>query len=130
MKTIIALMLVGILAGCASSPPQAGHVKPGTMLENPWTTQAPGTGSLTITRDPHFVGMGCTARAYLDGTAIADLRVSQAVTVYPGPGEHVAGVKLCGSDDEKSLMIVEGETKRFRIAVGVSGEFKIEPTAF
>lgn len=130
MKTFIALIVVGILAGCASSLPQANSIKPGTVLENPWKTQTPGSGALTITRDPYLVGMGCTAHTYLDETAIADLRVSQAVTVYPGPGAHIARIKLCGRYDERSLVIAAGETQRFRIAVEISGDFRIEPTAF
>jgi hypothetical protein len=133
MKALVAVCLVGILAGCSTAPPQANWVKPGKLIANAWSAPSVGSGVLTITRDAGLTGSLCTIHAYLDGAAIGDLRISQTITIYPTPGEHVASVKsaaLCDADDERSLTIKPGETKRFRIAYAGSGTLKIEPTAF
>jgi hypothetical protein len=129
-KWIVAVCMAGLLAGCSTEPPQANSVRPGKVLPSVWSEPSPGNGVLVITRDAGLADSICTMRAYLDGVAIGDLRMSQRITIYPNSGEHIAGVKGCTVDDENSLTIANGETKRLRISVGPSGAVKIAPTAF
>jgi hypothetical protein len=133
-KWMVAVCLAGLMAGCSSVPPKPEWVKPGKAIANQWEAPAAGTGTMTITRDATFQGMGCTFRAFLDGTPIGDLRIAQRITVYPNSGEHIASIQpvgFClGSDlAESSLVINQGEEKRFRLSVTYGGPV-IQPTAF
>jgi hypothetical protein len=135
-KLPLAVLLAGILAGCASQSPQESRVKPGELIANEWQRPTAGSGTLIITRDSGFGGSACPMFTYLDGKPFGSLWTSERITIYPGAGEHVAGVQfgkkgtLCDKDDAKSITIVSGETKRFRISFSDNGELKIQPSAF
>jgi hypothetical protein len=128
MRRLSAVFLAVSLAGCATSPPEASSVKSVAALA--WYEPTANSGTLIVTRDAGFTGSGCIMHVFLDGAPIGDLRTSERITVYPAAGEHIAGVKACTSDDEKSLTVASGETKRYRVAIGNGMELKIEPTAF
>lgn len=130
-KWILAVMLVGSLAGCATSPPVASSVTPGKAIANKFQAKGENTGTYIVTRDSGVLGIACLFGAYIDGVQIGELEHAQSLTVYLPPGEHIAGVKarMCSGDDEKSFTIQVGETKRFRVAPTYAGP-KIEPTAF
>lgn len=134
MKTIIALIVAGILAGCTSLPPEPQWVRPGKMIANQWESPSVGSGTLTITRDATIMGAACTMRTFLDGVPIADLNISQTITIYPPAGEHIASTQplvtcMARPRGETSILILSDIVKRYRLSMP-QGDPLIQPSAF
>ena len=136
-RALTPLLAASIVVGCVTTPtPTATALtRPGTLLTNAFATAAPGTGRIFVKRDSIMwnVGNGCAHRIYIDGTAVAELRVAQSVSIYVKPGDHILSAELtsiCNGTSETAVTVREGETKTYRTSATGDGNITVQPTAF
>jgi len=133
---LIAVAIMAIVAGCVTTPTPTELTKPGRLLTDAFSTAAPGTGRIFVKRDSILwnVGFGCTHRIYVDGTAVAELGIAEAVSIHVKPGDHILSAELTpaiciGTSSETSVTVRERETKNFR-TTSTDGNITLQPTAF
>lgn len=135
IKTAAAFLIAHALAGCVTTPTPTELTQPGTLLTHAYSAATPGTGRIFVKRDSVFmnIGNGCAHRIYIDGTAVAELRVAQAVSIYVQPGDHVLSAELtsiCNGTSETAVTVRTGETKTYRTSANGDGGITVQPTAF
>jgi hypothetical protein len=136
--TALALLLLALQAGCATSPVPAGQALqvPLDRVTAPELLQpAAGTGLLAVTRDSGFMGSGCNARLHVDARPVADLASSERIEVHLPAGDHVLSVSwpgaMCGGGIVEAAVVIEPtKPKRYRISFGASMDQLLQPTAF
>lgn len=135
--TILLCSSFFILSGCATQPisNSAAIAAPlDRILDRQFLQQAIGTGEVTIKRDSGFGGSACSARIFVDGHPVADIRVSEKVVLYLPEGDHILSAwpnGICGGGmTEVKAIIKAGVQSSFRIGYGSNGDFSINPTAF
>ena len=97
------------------------------------TKAQPGHALLVVTRDKGLKGKACTARLYVDGIHVADLRTGEQVRLFVEEGEHVVGVsaeRCLGGTDQTSVVVTRAKPTLLHIAAGHGEGMKIEPSAF
>ena len=122
-----------LLAGCTTTPTPNAETSAGRLLATEFGLPSPNAGRLVVKRDTGFMGMGCGHRIYLNGSAVAELRAGEAVTLHVRPGDHTIGVVatgICDGNAETSLSIQANQSKTFRSGADQSGSLRIQPTAF
>jgi hypothetical protein len=77
----------------------------------------------------------CTARIYIDGAVVADLRPSEQVRLFVEEGEHVIGVSsegsVClGGADQTTGTVTRAKPMLLHIKAGHGDGMTIEPSAF
>ena len=135
IKTVAALLIAHVVASCVTTPTPTELTQPGTLLTQTFSNPAPGTGRIFVKRDSVAlnIGNGCAHRIYIDGTAVAELRVAQAVSIHVQPGEHVLSAELtsiCNGTSETAVSLRAGETKTYRTSAVGDGRIIVQPTAF
>lgn len=92
----------------------------------------PGTVALVIKRDSGFVGAGCNAKVFVNGSAVADLATSEKIVVHLPPGQHMLGARHnCMGDFAELAVVVQPSAPRsYRISTGANGAFALQQTAF
>jgi hypothetical protein len=137
MKTIPLFAVLALLSGCATDPVATSAATPipqGRIIKAGLTKAEPGTGSLIVKRDVGLNTAGCTFRLYIDGIPFADIDTGEKVQIYLKPGEHIIGSTprtICmAGNAESAFVLVEGQTKVYRVSVGSAGELRLQPTAF
>lgn len=138
MRALILVLLVAA-AGCATQPVPDSETTPvpRARIRHPaYMDAAPGTGTLSIKRDPGFVYSGCDVTLLLDAIPIADIAQGERTVLHIPPGDHVlsaipSGRGLCkgGNIPEVAISLSAGESAAYRIAV-TQGGLAIGPTAF
>lgn len=125
------------IAGCATSPSPDAFVSVVPAERTfPAASARPteGGGSIAVKRDAGLMGSACSARVWIDGQPVADLRQSERITVHVDAGEHIVSAQpngICaGGLVEGQAAVKPGRTARFRIGYGTNGDFLIAPTAF
>jgi hypothetical protein len=98
---ILWLSAASILAvACGTTPVPSSDANP-VPTDRIYATQyakpLPGYAFLVVTRDKGMRAKACTARIYIDGTVVADLRPSEQARLFVEEGEHVIGVSSEGS---------------------------------
>ena len=88
-----------------------------------------------MTRDRGMMGSACTIQVFCDGTLAAGIRAEEKIVLYLSPGEHIVGVMhdggICGGGiDQIELDVALDKPRNLRIAIGQSGDIKIESSAF
>ena len=98
------------------------------------TTARNGTGQVFIKRDTGGMGSLCAIRASVNGTPVADLRISEFVVAYLEPGDYMLGASstsVCGGGDaESSVTVRAGLVRKFRISIDPGTSIRIGPTAY
>ena len=95
----------------------------------------PGYAFLVVTRDKGMRAKACTARIYIDGARVADLRPSEQIRLFVEEGEHVIGVSsegsVCiGGTDQTSVAVTRAKPTLLHIEAGHGDGMTIEPSAF
>ena len=95
----------------------------------------PGYAFLVVTRDKGMRAKACTARIYIDGAVVADLRPGEQARLFVEEGEHVIGVSsegsVClGGTDQMSVAATRAKPTLLHIEAGHGNGVTIEPSAF
>jgi len=90
---------------------------------------------VVVTRDRGLIGGGCAIQVYCDGTLVAGIKTEEKVVLHLSPGEHIIGAKhgggICGGGvDQTEIDATLAKPRSLRIAIGQSGDIKIEPSAY
>ncbi|KAB8310316.1 hypothetical protein EH227_07320 [Rouxiella chamberiensis] len=138
-KLLIAVLALG-LVGCTTSPvtsDQASHL-PSDRTFAFGTGDHANSGALSVTRDSGLLGGGCYLGFYIDGQLAAKFDTAEKGTFYVKPGEHVIGIGnpggagLCniakGYRREISIVVSQGETKKFRLTTRQGDGAAVEPS--
>ncbi|WP_191909112.1 hypothetical protein [Hypericibacter adhaerens] len=123
------------LAGCATEPPK----NPVPIQAAAYQTEPQGDyATVVVIRDGGYGGSFCYVNFYVDSQLIANFDVSQMITIYVPPGEHIFSIRpvssfSCGDTSglmqEIAVNLKNGETKKYRIGF-INMVFTIAPTAF
>ena len=132
MKLFVGAIILGLLAGCATSPVPAEKADP-VPSSRLYAYQAPvsGQATLIITRDKGFTGSGCNTKISIDGQRAASIASGESAKFYLAAGEHMISASSCGSGlKEREVSIAPGATKRYRISIDSSMSMDLSPTSF
>jgi hypothetical protein len=134
-KNTITLAVVVALAACSTSPvstAEAVDVPASRVLDTSLLLPRAGTVPVVIKRDSGFVGGGCNAKVFINGTQVAELSTSEKLTVHLERGQHMLAAQhnCMRTIAEASVSIQDSSPRNFRISTGAMGEFTIQPTAF
>lgn len=126
-----------LMAACATTPvptSEASFVPSDRILEPKLLQPSSGTGLVTVKRDSGFAGSACSARIFVNGNPVADIRPIEKVVLHLAEGEHILSAQpngLCGGGmSEVKATVKAGSNSSFRVSYGSAGEFLISPTAF
>lgn len=94
-------------------------------------------GVITVKRDSGVLGSACLVGFYMDGKIAAKLDTSELARFNASAGEHLIGIApasggLCGNYvlREQSVVIRQGETRRYRISTNMNTGPALTPTSF
>ena len=136
---ILWLSAASILAGaCGTTPVPSSDAKPvptDRIYATEYAKPLPGSAFLVITRDKGMRAKACTARIYIDGAVVADLRPSEQVRLFVEEGEHVIGVSsegnVClGGADQTTVTVTRAKPMLLHIEAGHGDGMSIEPSPF
>lgn len=134
----IALLLVLLVAGCATEPVPDAETSPvprDRVLAPQYLEAAPGTGVVEVKRDPGFLAGGCRMQLLFDEQPLAELKTAERIVLHLPAGDHLLGVRpVCplGAHglSEVAAHVTPEASLRFRIGVTGSGDAIINPTKF
>jgi hypothetical protein len=125
-----------LTAGCTTTPVPSSSAKP-IPMERIYSVQSTkpeqGHALLVVTRDKGWKAKACTARIYVDGELVADLKASEQIRLYVAEGPHLVGVsgeRCLGGADQASVEVTRAKPVLLRISMGSGVGMKIEPSAF
>jgi hypothetical protein len=127
---------LAVACGTTPVPSSSATPIPADRIHAPDFTQArPGLALLVVTRDKGLRARACSARLYVDGTLVADLRPSEQIRLFVEEGSHVVGVDAAGSAclggaDQTSVSVTRARPLLLRISAGHGEGMTIEPSAF
>ena len=134
---VLWLAVAPILAiACGTTPVPSSNAQPvpaDRIFAAGFTKAQPGYALLVVTRDIGLKGKACTARLFVDGTHVADLRTREQVRLFVEEGEHVVGVsaKGCfGGADQTSIVVTPAKPTLLHIEAGHGKGLTVEPSAF
>lgn len=136
MKITAAIFAIALLAGCASGPVATSDAKPipaDRILDAELAKPSQGSGSILFKRDWTIIGGGCELRLFVNGKAFADMQIAEKIQIYLPPGKYLVGAKgkaLCDVHTETEVLVTEGKTEVYRVALGGYGAISLHPTAF
>jgi hypothetical protein len=125
-----------VTVACGTTPVPSSNAKPvpsDRIYATEFTKAHHGSAFLVVTRDRGLKGKACTARFYVDGTHVADLRASEQVRLFVEEGAHVVGVSAqgcLGGSDQMSIVATQAKPTLLHIQAGHGEGLKIEPSAF
>ena len=135
MRILIGALVVGLLAGCASTAISVRDAKPVPADEVYAFQSKPAgeSGKITVVRDSGAVGSGCDIVVYVDGRKAAKVGTGQRVTFYlpagsPNLGAGLAGSGLCAGAAIRTIAatVRPGKESLYRISGDMAG-FYIGP---
>jgi hypothetical protein len=125
-----------LTAGCTTTPVPSSSAKP-IPMERVYSVQSTkpeqGHALLVVTRDKGWKAKACTARIYVDGELVADLKASEQIRLYVAEGPHLVGVsgeRCLGGADQASVDVTRAKPVLLRISMDSGVGMKIEPSAF
>ena len=128
--------ILAVACGTTSVPSSdAKPVPTDRIYATEFAKPQPGYAFLVVTRDKGLRAKACTARIYIDGTRVADLRPSEQVRLFVEEGEHVIGVSsegsVClGGTDQTSVAVTRAKPTLLHVEAGHGDGMTIEPSAF
>jgi hypothetical protein len=138
-RTLVAISILLLLAGCATTPTPIGEAKqaPQGRLLAYQEKNVNTTGTLVITRDAGFVGGGCYYGVSINGIFAARLDVGETSRFFLIPGEILLragrdpqGIGLCGAGKDewtqRETILRQHETKFFRLSIDAFGKTDIQ----
>lgn len=138
MRSAWLLALVVGLSACATRPISTTEATETTRRlpgGSAYAVASAETATLVIKRDSGFQWSGCTTRVHVDGVPVADIRVSEKVTLYVPAGAYILSAQplepICGGGlNETATTVAAGQSRAFRVGMGANGDSGIYPTAF
>jgi hypothetical protein len=125
-----------LTAGCTTTPVPSSSAKP-IPMERVYSVQSTkpeqGHALLVVTRDKGWKAKACTARIYVDGELVADLKASEQIRQYVAEGPHLVGVsgeRCLGGADQASVEVTRAKPVLLRVSMGSGAGMRIEPSAF
>lgn len=123
MKKITAIVLLILLAGCATEPPH--------YLNADVAQSSPGRYPISVERGKHILIDAKGLYIFLDGTPVAAVDGGQTATIYAVPGHHIIGVTMHKHDHPDATAAVNVTARNWPVlrvnvaAMGYAG-WKIE----
>ena len=126
------------LTACSNQPVEtskAKEVPPKQIFDHSFTKFKPDTVLTIVKRDTGTKGGFCTATVAVDGKDIAEVGMSEKVSLYLAPGEHIIGARLssafpfCGGETAEVTANVRKEAV-YRFGVNAGANFYINKTAW
>lgn len=134
MKNISTVVLLLILAGCATQPlpTTSAQMVPAKQILNPdLVKQVEGKAEVIVKRDSGLRGSACAIRIFSGAQPIADLWQSEKIAFYLPEGDHIISASTCnGGLVEIQASVKVGKTSTYRVGFGLAFELGIYPTAF
>ena len=88
-----------------------------------------------VKRDSGFKGAFCTATVAVNGKNVAEVGMSEKVSLYLAPGEHILGARLlrampfCVGENVETTVNVKSEAA-YRFGSNAGGDFYLNKTAW
>lgn len=127
-----------LLSACSNQPvptSQAKEVPPKQVFDPTLTQSATGKVLTIVKRDSGTKGAFCTATVAVDGKDVAEVGMSEKVSLYLTPGEHIIGARLsrampfCAGENVEVTANVKSESA-YRFGNNVNGVFYLNKTAW
>lgn len=127
-----------VLSACSNQPVATGEAKevpPKQVIDRTLTLSAPGSVLTVVKRDSGSKGAFCTATVAVDGKDVAEVGMSEKVSLYLTPGEHIIGARLsrampfCAGENVEVTANVKTEAA-YRFGSNAGGNFYINKTAW
>lgn len=134
---LIYLLPALLLVGCATRPVStmdASPVPQSRIINTQFMQKTADKGTVLVKRDSGFNTAACSARVFVNGSPVADIRTAEKLYIYLTPGDYNIGAMangICAGGLTETAVTVElGQTDTLRISYGSNGEFNISPTSF
>lgn len=130
-------LFAALLMGCATSPvPIKSSVVVPAERVLAYQKEAPGTGTIAVTRDSGHTGSLCSVGLFVDGKVAALLKPGERVVLHVPAGSVVVGAAYQGSGicgmgaerQERETTVTGGKAKSYRISTSGDGVLDILPT--
>ncbi|EPL8294416.1 hypothetical protein ACNI2I_20605 [Enterobacter hormaechei] len=127
-----------LLSACSNQPvatSEAKEVPSKQIIDRTLTQSATGTVLTVVKRDSGTKGAFCTATVAVDGKDVAEVAMSEKVSLYLAPGEHIIGARLsnafpfCAGETAEVTANVSKEAV-YRFGVNAGANFYINKTAW
>ena len=126
------------LTACSNQPvatSEAKEVPPKQLLDRTLTQSATGKVLTVIKRDSGTKGALCTATVAIDGKDVAEVGMSEKLTVYLTPGEHILGARLskaipfCAGESVEVTANIQNQAA-YRFGSSATADFYMNKTAW
>lgn len=127
-----------LLPACSNQPVSNGEAKEVTskqIIDRTLTQPTKGAVMTVVKRDSGTKGAFCTATIAVDGKDVAEVGMSEKVSLYLAPGEHIIGARLskavpfCGGENVETTVNVKSEAA-YRFGTNAGGDFYLNKTAW
>lgn len=127
-----------LLSACSNQPVPTGQAKEvpsKQIIDRTLTQSATGKVLTVVKRDSGSKGAFCTATVAVDGKDVAEVGMSEKVSLYLTHGEHIIGARLskavpfCGGENVEATVNVKSEAA-YRFGSNASGDFYLNKTAW
>ena len=130
-------MFVLFISGCAIKPistEDAKSLPKERVLNSSYFIKDESKVLVVIKRDQGHVGSMCTTKVLIDGTPVANLRMSEKATIHLTPEQHIISSipqGICGGGiSELQIDLTSKKPSTFRIGYDGNATHKIQPTIF
>ena len=127
-----------LLSACSNQPVATGEAKEvpsKQIIDRSLTQSATGTVLTVVKRDSGTKGAFCTATVAVDGKDVAEVGMSEKVSLYLAPGEHIIGARLsrampfCAGENVEAIVDVKSEAA-YRFGSNAGGDFYLNKSAW
>lgn len=136
MRVLCLAAAATLVVACGTTPVPSSNAEPvpaDRIYATELTKAQPEHALLVVTRDKGLKAKACTARLYIDGRHVVDLRSGEQARLFVEEGEHVVGVSAegcLGGADQTSVVVTRAKPTLLHIAAGHGEGMKIESSAF
>lgn len=135
--TVFLLLLSPLFSGCAIKPisnESAKTIPSKRIIDNSFFLNQDGKVLIVIKRDQGHVGSACTSKILVDGQPVAGLRMSEKMSIYLTPEQHILSSipqGICGGGiAELQIDLSSNKPSTFRVGYDGNATHRIQPTAF
>ncbi|WP_343595373.1 hypothetical protein [Acinetobacter sp.] len=137
LKNIYLALFILLITGCAIKPvtnENAKNVPNKRILNSRYLIKDDSKVFVIIKRDQGYVGSACTTQILIDGSPVANLRMSEKIMIYLSPEQHIISSVpqgICGGGIvELQIDLTSKKTATFRVGFDGNATHKIQPTVF
>lgn len=126
MKQLLTLLVVVVLAGCATSPPplQSQKAAPANQVATLPAVTSPKPATIRIVRDEGFIGVALYIHVSLDGNKVVSLNAGEFQEFQVDPGEYLLSAILTDPFNARHPTTVDANWRaggRYSYRTGVDG---------